>query len=379
MPTRNALQRELLSAEEENALLEKSLVDKRLQIEKIQKLNARLNLCVECLEQELQRQIKETNEVVSKYEEENTDSQTTLEKSIKAKKEPKSRIKKLAKDTVALMAESAKYNELLREKNEKISMFVKYLTPEDNGNVETDTVRTPTDKPTAVSELEEPQVTQAEDCSANNILQQVFSGPQEILDAIEALSQTIQFLAEDVLKAEKATLELQQLLDIKMKEMHEQTELITSEYDALRDQIEHKKYKIKQKQEDIAKLIPELNRTLPEDMIEKVTVVYNCCKNRPEEKHSILEKLAFLEKAVDEQLQQIEAVRGSKYHRIKNKVIRERTERERQQLIKMEEQKRIEKQKLRQVLAFKSTTKAAAKPTKKSSLPIEKDTAKKSA
>lgn len=377
MPTRNALQRELLSAEEENALLEDLLVAKRLQIGKIQRLNARLNLCVECLEQELERQIKETNEVINKHEKENIDSQVALEESVKAKKEPKSRMKKLAKDTDALMTECTKYNELLREKNDMMSMFVKYLTPEENCNIETDTVRTPTDKPTAVYAPEEPQVAQSEDCSANNILQQVFSGPQEILDAVEVLSQTIQCLAEDVLKSEKATLELQQLLEIKMKEMQEQTELITSEYDALRDQIEQKKDSIKQKQQDIAELIPELNRTLPQDTIAKLTTVYNCCKNRPEEKLSTLEKLTFLEKAVDEQLQQIEAIRGSKYHRIKNKVIRERTERERQQLIEMEEQKRIEKLKIRQGLAFKSTTKAAPKPRKRSSFPIEKDTAKK--
>lgn len=364
MPTRNALQRELLSAEEENALLEDLHVAKKLQIEKIQKLNARLNLWVECLEEELKKKIKETNEVINKYEEENRDSQAVLEKSIKAKKEPKTTIKNLAKDTDALMSENTKYNELLRAKNKQMSMFVKYLAPEGDCNGETDSARTPTDEPTAVSEHDEPQVAQPEDCSANNILQRVFSGPQEIHDAIEVLSQTIQCLAEDVLKTEKATLELQHLLDIKLKEMQAQTGLVNSEYDALRDQIKRKKENIKKKQNDIEKLIPELNRTLPEDTMAKLTAVYNCCKNRPEEKPLILEKLAFLEKAVDELLQQIEAVRGSKYHRIKNKVIRERTERERQQLIEMEEQKRIEKQKMRQRLSFKSTTKAAPKPRK---------------
>lgn len=377
MPTRNALQRELLSAKEENVQLEDLLTAKRLQIVKIQKLNKRLNLWVKCLEQELERQIKETNEVINKHEQENIDSQLALEESVKAKQEPKSRMKKLAKATDALMAEITKYNELLREKNEKMSIFFKYLTSEDNCNVKTDTVRTPTDKPTAGSELEEPRVADSEDCLANNILQQVFSGPQEILGAIEVLSQTIHCLAEDVLKSEKVTLELQQLLDIRMKEMREQTELITSEYDALRDQIEQKKDNIKQKQEDIAELLPELNRTLPQDTMEKLTTVYNCCKNRPEEEQSALEKLTFLEKTVDEQLQQIEAIRGSKYHRIKNKVIQERTERERQQLIEMEEQRRIEKLKIRQGFAFKSPTKAAAKPRRRISLPVEKDTAKK--
>lgn len=379
MPTRNALQRELLSAEEENALLEDLLVAKRLQLEKIQKLNARLNLWVKCLEQELERQIKETKEVINKYEQENIDSQAALEESVKAKQEPKSRMKKLAKTTDALMAEITKYNELLREKNEKMSTFVKYLTPEDDGNVETDAVRTGTDEPAAGSELEEPQVAQAEDCFANNILQQVFSGPQEILAAVEVLSQTIQYLAGDVLKSEKATLELQQLLDIRVKEMREQTELITSEYNVLRDQIEQKKDNIKQKQQDIAELLPELSRTLPQDTMAKLTTAYNCCKNRPEEKQSALEKLTFLEKTVDQQLQQTEAIRGSKYHRIKNKVIRERTERERQQLIEMEEQRRIEKLRIRQGHAFKSPTKAAAKPRRRTSLPVEKDTAKKPA
>lgn len=376
MPTRNALQRELVSAEEENALLEDLLIGKRLQIEKIKKLNARLNLCVECLEQELEKQIKETNEVISEYEEENIDSQAALDESVKAKQEPKSRLKKLAKESDALMSANKKYNDLLRERNEKMSTFVKYLTPEDDCNVETDKVRSPTDKPAAVSELEEPQVAQPEDCSANNVLQQVFSNPQEILDAIEVLSQTIQCLAEDVLKSEKATLELQQLLESQMKEMQEQTELITAEYDALSDQIEQKKDNIKQKQQDIAELIPELNRQLPEDTLDKLTTVYNYCKNRPEEKLSILEKLTFLEKAVDDQLQQIEAIRGSKYHRIKNKVIRERTERERQQLIEMEEQKRIEKLRIRQGLAFKSPTKVPSKPRKISSLPTQMDAAK---
>lgn len=376
MPTRNALQRELLSAEEENALLESFLVSKRLQIRKIQNLNARLNLCVECLQQELERQIQETNEVINKHEEENLDSRVALEESVKAKQVPKSRMKRLAKDTDALLTESATYNKLLREKNEKMSMFVKYLTPDDNSDVKTDGVRTLADKPTAVSELEEPQDAESEDCSANNILQRVYSGPQEILDAVEVLSQTIQCLAEDVFKSEKATLELQQLLNVKMKEMQEQTKLITSEYDALKDQIEQKKDNIKQKQEDIAELLPELKRTLPRDTQAKITTVYNICRNRPKEMQSTLEKLTFLEKAVDDQLQQIEAIRGSKYHRIKNKVIRERTERERQQLIEMEEQKRIEKLKIRQILAFKSP-KAAAKPRKRSSLPVEKDTAKK--
>lgn len=364
MPTRNALQRELLSAEEENGLLEDLLTAKRLQIVKIQKLNVRLNLCVQCLEQELDRQNKETNEVINNYEKENIDSQATLEESIKAKQKPKFEMKKIAKDTNALMDESAKYNELLRKKNKKMSMFVKYLTSEDNCSVETDTLRTPTDQPAAVSDLKEPQVAQSEDCSASNILQHIFSGPQDILDAIEALSKTIQCLAEDVLKSEKAALELQQLSDTKMKEMQEQNALITSEYDALREQIKQKKDSIQQVQQDISQLIPELNRTLPHDTMEKLTTVYNCCKNRLEEKHTVLEKLIFLEKAVDEQLQQIEAVRGSKFLRIKNKVIRERTERERQELIEMEEQKRIEKQKMRQ--AFKSSTKAPAKPRKKS-------------
>lgn len=373
MPTRNALQRELLSAEEENVLLEDLLIGKRLQIEKVQNLNARLKLCVECLEQELERQNKETNEVINEYQKENIDSQAALEESIKAKQEPKSKMKKIVKDTDALMAENAKYNKLLRGNNERMSMFVKYLTPEDNCNVETDTLRAPADKPTALSELQEPQVAQSEDCSANNILQQVFSAPQDILDAIEALSETIQCLAEDVLSSEKAALELQQLLDHKMKEMQEQNALITSEYHTLREKIKQKKDNIKQIQQDTAELIPELSRTLPLDTMEKLTTVYNCCKNRPEEKQSVLEKLTVLEKTVDEQLQQIEAIRGSKFHRIKNKVIRERTERERQELIEMQEQKRIEKQKMRQ--AFKSGTKAPAKPKKKSSLLKEKDTA----
>lgn len=378
MPTRNALQRELLAAEEENAVLEDFLVAKRLQIEKIQKLIARLNLCVECLEQELERQIKETKEVITKREEENIASQVALEESIRAKQEPKSRIKQLNKETIALMSESTKYNEILKGKNEEMSMFVRYLTPEDNCNVETDRVRTSTDEPTAGSELVEPQDAQSEDCSATNILQQTFPGPQDILDAIEVLSQTIQCLDEDVLKSEKATLELQQLLDLKMKEMQEQTELITSEYDVLREQIERKKDTIKARKQDIVELLPELSRTVPQETMAKLTMVYNCCKNRPEDKQSILEMLTFLEKAVDEQLQLIEAIRGSKYHRIKNKVIRERTERERQQQIAMEEQRRIERLKTRQMLAFKSPTKVAAKVPKKSSLPKEKDTAKKS-
>lgn len=370
MPTRNALQRELLSAEEENALLEDLLVTKKLQIEKIKKLNTRLNLCITRLEQEIERQIKETTEVINKREQENIDSQKTLDESIKAKQEPKSKMKELAKATDAVMAESTKYNESLREVNAKMSMFVKHLTPEDGWGTQTVPVRTNSGEPTSVSWLQQPQVTESED----NILQQVFSSPQEILDAIEVLSQTIQCLGEDVLKSEKANLELQQLFDIKVKQMQEQTELITSEFDALRDQIKQKTDNIKQKQQDIAEMLPELSKTLPQDALSKLTSVYNGCRNRPEEKQTTLQKLSFIEKVVDEQLQQIEAIRGSKYHRIKNKVIRERIERERQRLIELEEQRRIEKLKIRQRRAFKSTTKPAVKSMKRSSLPGEKDT-----
>lgn len=377
MPTRNALQRELLSAEEENALLEDLIVTKKLQIEKIKKLNTRLNLCVECLERELERQLKETTEVINKHEQENIDSQKALDESIKAKQEPKSQMKELAKATDAVMAESTKYNELLREVNAKMSTFVKRLTPEDGWGTQTVPVRTNSGEST--SWLQQPQVTESEDCSADNILQQVFSCPQEILDAIEALSQTIQRLGEDVLKSEKANLELQRLLDIKVKQMQEQTALITSEFDALRDQIKQKTDNIKQKQEDIAEMLPELSKTLPQDTLSKLTSVYNCCRNRPEEKQTTLQKLSFIEKVVDEQLQQIEAIRGSKYHRIKNKVIRERVERERQRLIELEEQRRIEKVKMRQRLAFKSTTKPAVKSKTRSSLPGDKDTENKAA
>lgn len=377
MPTRNALQRELLSAEEENALLEDLIVTKKLQIEKIKKLNTRLNLCVECLERELERQLKETTEVINKHEQENIDSQKALDESIKAKQEPKSKMKELAKATDAVMAESTKYNELLREVNAKMSTFVKRLTPEDGWGTQTVPVRTNSGEST--SWLQQPQVTESEDCSADNILQQVFSCPQEILDAIEALSQTIQRLGEDVLKSEKANLELQRLLDIKVKQMQEQTALITSEFDALRDQIKQKTDNIKQKQQDIAEMLPELSKTLPQDTLSKLTSVYNCCRNRPEEKQTTLQKLSFIEKVVDEQLQQIEAIRGSKYHRIKNKVIRERVERERQRLIELEEQRRIEKVKMRQRLAFKSTTKPAVKSKTRSSLPGDKDTENKAA
>lgn len=352
MPTRAALQRELLSAEKENVLLEELLVAKRLQIEKIKKLNARSKLCVQHLEQELERQIKETAEVINKHERENIDAQAALEESIKAKEEPKAKIKKLAKDTNAVMADNTKLNELLRETNEKMFTFVKHLTPEDY-------------------ELEEPQVAESEDCSANNILQRVFCSAQEVLDAIEGLSQEIQCLGKDVFTIEKVLPELEQLLDIELKESQEEMELITSEYDALRDRIEQIKDNIKQKQQDIAEILPELDRTLPQDILSKLSTVYNCCKNRPEGKQTTLEILTFIEKVVDEQLQQIEAIRGSKYHRIKNKVIRERTEREKQKLIAMEEQRRLERLKKRQRQAFKSVGKA----TKRSSLRREKDTA----
>lgn len=372
MPTRNALQRELLSAEEENALLEDLLVTKKLQIEKIKKLNTRLNLCVECLEQELERQLKETTKVINQHEQENIDSQKALDESIKAKQEPKSKMKELAKATDAVMAKSTKYNELLREANAKMSTFVKHLTPEDGCGTQTVPVRTNSGEST--SWLQQPQVTESEDCCANNILQQVFASPQEILDAIEVLSQTIQCLGKDVLKSEEANLELQRLLDIKVKQMQEQMGMITSEFDVLRDQIKQKTDNIKQKQQDIAEMLPELSKTLPQDMLSKLTSVYNCCRNRPEEKQTTLQKLSFIEKVVDEQLQQIEAIRGSKYHRIKNKVIRDRVERERQRLIELEEQRRIEKVKMRQRLAFKSTTKPAVKSMKRSSLPGEKDT-----
>lgn len=377
MPTRNALQRELLSAKEENALLEDLLVAKRLQTEKIQKLNARLKLRVECLEQELERQIKETTEVINKHEKENIDSQKALEESIKAQQEPKYKLKELAKATDTLMAESTKYNELLREVNEKMNMFVKHLTAEDDCNTEPGTVWSNAGKPTSVSQHKEPQIAQSEDCSANNILQRVFSSPQEILDAIEVLSQTVQCLGEDVLKSEKANLEIQQLLDIKVKQMQEQTELINSEYDALRDQIKQHNDNIKQKRQDIAEILPELNKTLPQGTLSKLSAVYNCCRNRPEEEQTTLQKLSFIEKVVDEQLQQIEAIRGMKYHRIKNKVIRDRVERERQRLIELKEQKRMEKLRIRQEHAFKSSTKPTVKSIKRSSLPREKGTANK--
>lgn len=373
MPTRNALQRELLSAEEENALLEDLLVTKKLQIEKIKKLNMKLNLCVKCLEEELERQIKETTKVINKHEQENIDSQKALDEIIKAKQEPKAKMKELAKATDAVMAKSTKYNELLREVNAEMSTFVKHLTPEDGWGTQTVPVRTNSGEPTSVSWLQQPQVTESEDCSADNILQQVFSCPQEILDAIEVLSQTIQCLGNDVLKSEKANLELQRLLDTKVNQMQEQMVLITSEFDAVRDQIKQKTDNIKQKQQDIAEMLPELSKTLPQDTLSKLTWVYNCCRNRPEEKQTTLQKLSFIEKVVDEQLQQIEAIRGSKYHRIKNKVIRERLERERQRLIELEEQRRIEKLKIRQRLAFKSAPKRAAKSMKRSSLPGEKD------
>lgn len=376
MPTRDALQKELLSAKEENARLEDLLVTKELQIEKIKKLNTRLNLCVEGLEQELERQIKETTEVINKQEQENIDSQKALDESIKAKQEPESKLRELAKAIDAVSAKSTKYNESLREVNAKTSTFVKHLTPEDGWGAQTVPVRTHSGEPTSVSWLQQPQVTELEDCSANNILQQVFSNPQEIVDAIEVLSQTIQCLGEDVLKSEKANLELQQLLDIKVKQMQEQMELITSEFDALRDQIKKKTDNIKQKQQDIAEMLPELSKTLPQETLSKLTSVYNCCRNRPEEKQTTLQMLSFIEKVVDEQLRQIEAIRGSKYHRIKNKVIRERIEGERQRLIALEEQRRIEKLKIRQRLAFTSTTKPAAKPRKRSSLPAGKDTEK---
>lgn len=377
MPTRNALQRELLSAKEENMLLEDRLVGKRLQTEKIQKLNARLKLRVECLEQELERQIKETTEVINKHEKENIDSQKALEQSIKAQQEAECKLKEFSTATDTLMAESTKYNELLREVNEKMNMFVKHLTAEDHCNTETGTVWSNAGKPTSVSQHKVPQIAQSEDCSANNILQRVFSSPQEVLDAIEVLSQTIQCLGEDVLKSEKANLETQQLLDIKVKQMQEQTELITSEYDALRHQIKQHNDNIKQKHQDIAEILPELNKTLPQGTLSKLSAVYNCCRNRPEEKQTTLEKLSFIEKVVDEQLQQIEAIRGIKYHRIKNKVNRERIERERQRLIELKEQKRIEKLKIRQEHAFKSSTKPTVKLMKRSSLPREKGTANK--
>lgn len=330
MAKQDTMTRELFLIKQQNKVEEVFLDSIRSEIKDIKMDTAVMEQHIKNLEREIERQNYYAEKVQKETEKKCMDARTLLEKKRQAKQEVIATMDRLTQEMATITSENMKHDEFLSEFNKSMNILEKEMPLEDKEALVT---KSKLDNDSSEYEDE---------------LHQYLSDPQQVLDMIASLSETVNSLSRTCPMAVQSQTELQKLLETKVKKIQEDTEKLASQINSKKDIINKMKTRLS-RQKQCASVVKSLKSEEPNDLSQakdlKISEIYRCCVNNLPTTINTLEKMSSIEYKVLKLLEVMENIHDEKFEKLKKKMVAERREWKRKERLVLENKKWEEKMK----------------------------------
>ncbi|KAM8848261.1 cilia- and flagella-associated protein 100 isoform 2-T2 [Synchiropus picturatus] len=365
---------DLISLERQNAVLELSLMEKRAEIKKMERVIGDEEKKLKELEQIIEKDNLQFKELLKENEKKSLEAKIYFEQQAKSKQDKNAEIRKLSSKIGTLQSELEDCEQTLSDYRRYKELLFKLSPPEwqeaqrakmdasvsncGQGQIdhsEEDVKNDPENKiHQRGSEL--PAIKESSQSSTNSSRIQdspadLDSSEFELVDVVTEMTEQIPSLIQNTTRVEQMLEELRQATESTRKKIEMEEEQLTSQINDMQQKIQKEKMraaKLKQKVE----LHNSLTTDDQDDMLaalgEKVTEVYSMCVDNRATGLSTLEKLANIEKYVTSLLQSLESI--PEEHLDMMRKIKESEKRIRQREEKLMEQKRKQKERMERYL-----------------------------
>lgn len=357
--TQEAILNIFVLIKQQNKVQEVFLDGIRSEVKDIKTHTAVMEQHIENLEQEIERQNYHAEKIQKKTEKKCMDARTLLEKKRQAKQEVIATMDRLTQEMATITSENMKHDEFLSELNRCMNILEKAIPLKD--------------KKTLVTKSKMDN----DSCEYEDELHQYLSDPQQVLDTIVYLSETVKSLTEACHKAEQSQNELQKLLETKVKKIQEDTEKLAPQVNSKKDIINKMKTQISRQSAFMLKSKSEEPNDLSQAKDFKVSEIYRWCVNRSPTTLNTLEKMTSIENEVLQLLEVIENIHDEKFDKLKKKQTTERRDKERKKKLALECKKREEKMKKHDEKALCPANNTRGRKLMFRSVPVKKSQDKK--
>ncbi|XP_061644568.1 LOW QUALITY PROTEIN: cilia- and flagella-associated protein 100 [Phyllopteryx taeniolatus] len=371
---------DLISTERQKAVLEISLMTKRSEICKMDKAVVKEERRLKELEKTIEKDTQSFAVFLRENEKKSLEAQTFLERETESKQEKTADIKKLTYEISKIRSEVANYDDILQEYKRYRELLFKLSPPEwqeaqrakllrkvqvdkntaDEQNREPEDLTVKQDLENNMAHAQprhssaelasnpkehEPDVDRSE-CEDNPEL--YFTDPKQLIALMTELTEQNLSLIKNSTRAEETLEELKHSMEAIRKRTKKDEELMTRQIDDLKKRIGEEKTRAWEMKKKV-QLHVLLNARLQDDVMralgEKVAEVYRCCVDDGLSSPSTLEKLASIEKQMSSLLHCLEDIPKESLEMVQKIKDSERRTRQREEKLKLQREKQIERMK----------------------------------
>ncbi|XP_015238867.1 PREDICTED: coiled-coil domain-containing protein 37-like [Cyprinodon variegatus] len=377
---------DLILMERQQAVLEISLMTKRSEIQRMDKVIAKEERKLKQFEKLMERDNQKFEEFLKENERRSIEARTLFEQEEKSKQEKNAAIRKLSAEMGTIQSELDKYEEALRdyqkyrdflfgisppewqEEQKTKAQKTKALLMKDRQRIqneepsETGLESTPSSSgrnqsPVRVSRLPSAQSDSLEtncrqDCvSSEDEPELYFTDPQQLLDLMTKLTEQNLFLIKNSARVEDMLKEHRQTMETIRRQIEEEEQQIALQIKELNQRI-HREKKRGAKLEQMIQLHLKLSSEDKDETLkalgEKVTDVHASCVGNGRTDLSTLEKLADIENFLSSLLQNLESLPAKQLAMVKK--LKDSEKRNRMREEKLMEQREKQKERMRRYL-----------------------------
>ncbi|XP_034085084.1 cilia- and flagella-associated protein 100 [Gymnodraco acuticeps] len=378
---------DLISMERQKAVLELSLMMKRSEILKMDKIIAKEDRQLRQLEKNIERDNLKFEEFLRENEKKSVEARTFFEQEAKAKQEKNAEIKKLTAGIGTVTSEIAKFEDILIDYKRYKELLFELSPPEWQEAQKTKALK---NKDLSEGEAQEPEesavrkglemevygpgrelasITETGLSSANSDAvitiskldsghsefeedpELYFSDPQQLMNLVTELTEQILSLIQNSTRVEETLEKLKQSVDTTSKKIEKDKEQLTLQINDMKQRIDVEKErgaKLGQKVELHVILKTKDQDVVLDDLGDKVDEVHRCCVDDRITNLSTLEKLANIENRIALLLQSLESIPEDSLEMMKK--IKDSERRSRQREEKLREQREKQKERMRRYL-----------------------------
>ncbi|KAJ4945728.1 hypothetical protein JOQ06_023407 [Pogonophryne albipinna] len=378
---------DLISMERQKAVLELSLMMKRSEILKMDKIIAKEDRQLRQLEKNIERDNLKFEEFLRENEKKSVEARTFFEQEAKAKQEKNAEIKKLTAGIGTVTSEIAKFEDILIDYKRYKELLFELSPPEWQEAQKTKALKNKDLSEGEAQEKEESAVrkglemevygpgrelasiTETGLSSANSDAvitiskldsghsefeedpELYFSDPQQLMNLVTELTEQILSLIQNSTRVEETLEKLKQSVDTTSKKIEKDKEQLTLQINDMKQRIDVEKErgaKLGQKVELHVILKTEDQDVVLDDLGDKVDEVHCCCVDDRITNLSTLEKLANIENRIALLLQSLESIPEDSLEMMKK--IKDSERRSRQREEKLREQREKQQERMRRYL-----------------------------
>ncbi|XP_037531049.1 cilia- and flagella-associated protein 100 [Nematolebias whitei] len=348
---------DLIFMERQKAVLELSMMTKRSEMTKMDRLVVKEERKLIQLENTIVRDKQRFEEFLKENERKCVEGRTLFKREEKLKQEKNIEIKKLAAEIGTVKSEISKFEDSLIDYKVYKEFLFKISPPEWQHNDKNKTTKT---KVLSEEDGQEDQNNEAQKMATKNSKEKnsqvdvdssedeaelYFTDPQQLLDLMTELTEQNLSLIQNAARVEEVLEKLRQFMDTTRREIEEEEEQIAvpiKEMKQRMDREEERGAELQQMLQRHVSLNIKDQDVMLEYLGEKVEQVHHSCVDDRMTNLSTLEKVANIENLLSSLLQSLESIpeeKLQKIRKIKNseKRIRQREEEQREQKIKQKE------------------------------------------